>query len=215
VGGGARGCARATALIARPPAAAVQRIPASFSGVYGFKPTPTRITSMGVRTPSVYKYRGQEMIRSVAGPMARCVDDLVLVMLDVARAPRAACRGTRVTLLLVRARPPRKAWLQPKMWAADPLTPRLPFRDEVYKGVGRSPAKLRVGVFEDDGWCVCRAARMGAHNPGMPIIGLCGAGMGAGLSPSPVLGAPLCMRGMRCVRRGLKSSILLCHDRTT
>ena len=88
------------------------------------------------------------MIRSVAGPMARCVGDLVLVMC-VAAAPGVGC-GLAATR--TRGWLGRKAWLRPKMWAADPLIPQLPFRDDVYRGEGRSAAKLRIGVFEDDGW---------------------------------------------------------------
>ena len=49
----------------------LQRIPASFSGVYGFKPTPTRITSLGVRAPSVLKYRGQ--VRALRGARGRAL----------------------------------------------------------------------------------------------------------------------------------------------
>lgn len=52
------------------------RIPSSFNGIYGFRPTALRIPYKGIYTVS----GGQEALRSVAGPMARSIDDLELVM---------------------------------------------------------------------------------------------------------------------------------------
>lgn len=55
------------------------RIPASFNGVYGFRPTALRMPYSGVHTVA----GGQEALRSVAGPLARSVDDLELLMRSV------------------------------------------------------------------------------------------------------------------------------------
>ena len=52
------------------------RIPAAFSGCCGFKPTAGRLSSMG----AVPGTPGQEAIKSTAGPMAREVDGLVLLL---------------------------------------------------------------------------------------------------------------------------------------
>eukprot|EP00743_Colponemidia_sp_Colp-15_P002422 GILK01002626.1.p1 GENE.GILK01002626.1~~GILK01002626.1.p1 ORF type:complete len:609 (+),score=87.34 GILK01002626.1:56-1828(+) len=56
------------------------RIPAHLCGIYGFKPTPTRITSKGIAIPRPREVGGNESIRSTAGPMGRSVDDLWLML---------------------------------------------------------------------------------------------------------------------------------------
>lgn len=78
------------------------RIPAAFSGCCGFKPTCGRVSSAGL-TSAV---PGQEGIRSTAGPMAREVDGLVLVL-------RALLGGGH-------------------MHALDPTVPDKPFDDAKY-----------------------------------------------------------------------------------
>lgn len=82
------------------------RIPAHFNGIFGLKPTPGRITYKGVASPAIRGADGQTIIRSTAGPLARCVDDLILVM---------------------------KTFLQEMMWLEDPALARQPWREERFQ----------------------------------------------------------------------------------
>ncbi|XP_008333862.1 fatty-acid amide hydrolase 1 [Cynoglossus semilaevis] len=52
------------------------RPPASFCGIYGFKPTPRRLSEKGVRSST----KGQKSVLVSLGPMARDLDSLVVCM---------------------------------------------------------------------------------------------------------------------------------------
>jgi len=52
------------------------RIPASFNGIYGFRPTACRLPYDGIFLPG----EGQESIRCVIGPLTRSLDDVELLM---------------------------------------------------------------------------------------------------------------------------------------
>jgi Asp-tRNA(Asn)/Glu-tRNA(Gln) amidotransferase A subunit family amidase len=56
------------------------RIPASYCGICGFKPTNGRLSMKGVAVPRRERANGQKEISPSAGPMARCVGDLELIM---------------------------------------------------------------------------------------------------------------------------------------
>jgi fatty acid amide hydrolase len=82
------------------------RIPAHFCGIFGFKPTPGRLTGKGLTIPSLTNESGESNIRATIGPLARCTDDLVLVM---------------------------RSLLQENAWLNDPQLIRQPWRDERFK----------------------------------------------------------------------------------
>lgn len=117
------------------------RIPAAFSGCCGFKPTAGRLSAQGLTSSTP----GQEAVKSTAGPMAREVDGLVLLL--------------------------RALWANGAMHALDPAVPPTPFNDAAYPyppccaaaaaaavppsdpPCGAAPAKpLRVGWFLSDGF---------------------------------------------------------------
>ncbi|XP_066228749.1 vitamin D3 hydroxylase-associated protein-like [Saccopteryx leptura] len=77
------------------------RIPASFCGVYGLRTTGGRLSYIGVASP----VKGKKSVSTVAGPMARDVDSLVLGM---------------------------RALLNEDMHRLDPTVPFQPFREELY-----------------------------------------------------------------------------------
>jgi fatty acid amide hydrolase len=99
------------------------RIPASFCGLVGFKPTSSRMSGKGNMIPRKYNKSGTAMlIPTVTGPIARTVEDCALFM---------------------------KATQVPQLWEGDLNIPRIPFNDEVYQRPGE---KLKIGYFDTDGW---------------------------------------------------------------
>ncbi|XP_030888405.1 fatty-acid amide hydrolase 1-like [Leptonychotes weddellii] len=77
------------------------RIPASFCGVCGFRTTGYRLSYSGIASA----VKGKKSVTTVAGPMARDVESLVLCM---------------------------RALLSEDMHRLDPTVPFMPFREEVY-----------------------------------------------------------------------------------
>ena len=64
------------------------RGPASFCGIYGFKPTPMRMSLVGSKVPTEGNSLPQCKIIPTAGPLAYSVNDLVLTMEIVLESPK-------------------------------------------------------------------------------------------------------------------------------
>ncbi|XP_021540118.1 LOW QUALITY PROTEIN: fatty-acid amide hydrolase 1-like [Neomonachus schauinslandi] len=94
------------------------RIPASFCGVCGFRTTGYRLSYSGIASA----VKGKKSVTTVAGPMARDVESLVLCAM--------------------------RALLSEDMHRLDPTVPFMPFREEVYS----SNQPLRIGYCESDGF---------------------------------------------------------------
>jgi fatty acid amide hydrolase len=80
-GGSSGGCAAAVASGMSPLSVGTDiggsvRIPAHYCGIFAFKPTLDRLPMRGYRTVAA----GQEVVRAMAGPLARSVDDLTLLL---------------------------------------------------------------------------------------------------------------------------------------
>ena len=98
------------------------RIPASFCGVVGFKPTASRVSSRGSMRPRKLDRVGTSpIIPAVIGPIATNVGGCALFM---------------------------KAVSGPDMHKMDPNTPWIPFNDHAYQSKGQ----LRIGYFLSDNW---------------------------------------------------------------
>ena len=54
------------------------RFPAVFCGVYGFKPTQNRVTKRGLVPSRKLKFGEFTHLIGTAGPLGRCVDDLII-----------------------------------------------------------------------------------------------------------------------------------------
>ena len=97
------------------------RGPALYCGIASFKPTAFRISKKGLAVPRPRDMNGQNAVRSTAGPLARCVADLELMM-------RAWCENG-------------------KMSRVDPTVPCLRWDRSAYSAKG----KLTFGFFTYDG----------------------------------------------------------------
>lgn len=69
------------------------RIPAAFCGVYGFKPTPQRLTLKGLAAGSTLKYRGNDAIRPTAGPIGKVIDGIYVAPCHPSGLLRSLCGG--------------------------------------------------------------------------------------------------------------------------
>lgn len=94
------------------------RIPSAFCGVYGFRPTSTRVSASDcvAMHPSMIP-PSEFIVKSTFGPIGRCVEDLVLVM---------------------------QAWWKDSLWVRDNTVIPIRFNQEEYEKKG----KLKVGVFD-------------------------------------------------------------------
>lgn len=110
------------------------RMPCNFSGLYGFKPTTTRVSKKGMTAPRLNNENGQTLISAVAGPLGTNVRDLSLVL--------------------------RAWWDTDRMFEADPYV--IPKRfDHATFASGRGPgAACRIGLITTDRhFEVCGAVR--------------------------------------------------------
>lgn len=106
------------------------RIPAHYSGCYSLKPCAGRIPQTGFRGADP----GFNEISSVVGPMARCVDDLILAMEVMVDTPEDL---------------KRKLGLIPSQFRSDELL-RYQSLGSPTSDAESSPRKLRLGFFVDD-----------------------------------------------------------------
>jgi fatty acid amide hydrolase len=56
------------------------RIPCSFTGLYGFKPTSTRISTLGHINSSSKYFTGFNIIKPSWGPIAKSIDDIIIIL---------------------------------------------------------------------------------------------------------------------------------------
>ncbi|EGG01371.1 uncharacterized protein MELLADRAFT_50128 [Melampsora larici-populina 98AG31] len=106
------------------------RIPAHYSGCYSLKPCAGRIPQTGLRAANP----GFNEISSVVGPMARCVDDLILAMEVMIDTPEDL---------------KRKLDLIPLQFRSDRLL-RYQSLETPTSDSESSPRKLKLGFFVDD-----------------------------------------------------------------
>ena len=99
------------------------RIPAAFSGVYGFKPSNVRSSWKG-NTPITHDYEEDCFIGiyPISGPLGNSVDDLIML---------------------------QRPLFSPEVWKEDPETPPLPFSDEIVEEWANPEKKLKVGYIKN------------------------------------------------------------------
>lgn len=99
------------------------RIPSTFSGHYGFKPTHGRVSTKGLSAPRKNNMNGQILVPLAVGPMAMSVHDLALVL--------------------------QAWWGTNRMWELDPYVNPKHFDHEAYRH-GRGGRPLRIGYIRRD-----------------------------------------------------------------
>jgi Asp-tRNA(Asn)/Glu-tRNA(Gln) amidotransferase A subunit family amidase len=105
------------------------RIPAMACGLFSFKPTPGRVSTVGFESVSAELggCEGQNLVRGCPGPMARCVEDLAMVMRTWLPNKAAGKRHGGAT---GGSDEVEKVGL----WNGDASTPQAPFDEDIYRG---------------------------------------------------------------------------------
>jgi len=99
------------------------RIPAAFSGVYGFKPSHVRASWKG-KAPLTHDYEEDCPIGVYpnSGPLGNSVDDLIAL---------------------------QRPLYSSKVWNEDPETPPIPFKDEIVEEWSNPEKKLKIGIIRN------------------------------------------------------------------
>jgi fatty acid amide hydrolase len=127
------------------------RIPATYCGLVGFKPTPTRITGSGSVAPRYEGRNGQMVIKATVGPITRSVRDCV-TMMQALTVPLAAEKDPFLPPL-----PPWNVTLSTKGPASDPSRPLrigMMLTDDWFEAatVCQRAVKLAASALEDQGF---------------------------------------------------------------
>lgn len=94
------------------------RIPAAFCGIYGFKPSSRRVSSLECVSTHPKCFCPLEMlVKSSYGPLGKCVEDLALVL---------------------------KSWWRSDLWKSDCEVVPLAFNESEYSKTG----KMKIGFFD-------------------------------------------------------------------
>lgn len=96
----------------------------AFNGAYGFRPTPDRVSHLGVRHSHISGISPYEWLQSTGvGPVAKSAEDLALVC---------------------------QLWWQERMFRGDISLPELPFNHDLYRQTTEGKT-LKIGVFRSNG----------------------------------------------------------------